>query len=725
MVLGVIVKFNPLARTSISGWASYNSEATSMVTFAVNLYETVQKDRADLNQKMRKKIEDNLCEKEEMKTRMEEALLAKTAADQCLEDLEIHSSAVIAQLRRDLETERNICETVREAYEQQSSYNEELDQFIHRAHSICSEVEDDRTQLLMQCFQARELISRYWRLFVVMKEKTQVALEKFDGIKNERNDTILHNNEMSRCLEDLKSLNEQMTLENSRLGSELESLMERVCSLEAEIDQWKEENSELAEQLSARDSSMKLLEKELNEATARGQSYQDRFKYLSAEVVPSLELKLSEVCGQKKSLQAQLRALEKEHASQINCYTESLEFLEQENSVCREQVAETESQLKTHHLNLLERNYQFENLKDTIKELEKEASELKQKLADAEDEAQNMKAETAKEISKASSESSKIKAHLLDVIRTLKESSQREVKCNASGLHTPGGSFTLSNTFTEELIQTTILNTTDSEDPKAEGIWSETTAFTVVKSVASPAAGTPVVNLADMMHELSGVVSDIVTAASRAMDTKQDLISNLKMDICSLKRKLQTQRYQHESDVRDLQEEIDKLRKRNVVLEEKLSSKEKYIGVLQELVDQREQKILQQQVKMNESEDLVEDNSKLKLSLKQCESEVEVLKRMLAQNPSDTERNWMEEVVMMQKEITALSLKLSDAEYSKTEAVQRLIRHKDILTANLAHSEAEVKKLDGFIEKIRKTLLSVPDVVSQSDTLSQLREFLS
>lgn len=45
--------------------------------------------------------------------------------------------------------------------------------------------------------------------------------------------------------------------------------MEQLCSLESEIDTWKEDNSELAEKLSARDSSVKLLEKELNEATER------------------------------------------------------------------------------------------------------------------------------------------------------------------------------------------------------------------------------------------------------------------------------------------------------------------------------------------------------------------------------------------------------------------------------------------------------------------------
>ncbi|KAM5181337.1 sperm-associated antigen 5 isoform 1-T4 [Mantella aurantiaca] len=721
---------------------SYKSEAASMVKFAENLYKTVQKDRADLNHtvscthsiladyitslsKMSKNIKNNQLEKEEMKTRMEEAQLGKQAADQCLEDLEIHSSAVIAQLRRDLETERKICETVREAYEQQSSYNEELAGFVQRAHSVCSEVKDDRTQLLIQCSQARELLSRHWHLFTIMKEKSQVAIEKYDRIKNERDNAILENKEMSSCLEDLKSFNEQIKLENARLGSELESLMERLCGLESEIDQWKDDNSELAEQLSARDSSVKLLEKELNEATARGQAYQDRIKHFTAEIVPSLELKLSELSSQKRSLQIRLQDVEKEHASQITYYTESLEFLEQENHVFREQVAETESQGKVDHLNLLDRNYQCENQKDTIKKLEKDVSELKQTLIDAEYEAQSVKAKTAKEMSILSSEVSNIKARLLDVIRNLKESSQKEIKGNAYGLHTPCGSLTFSNTFTEESIQTTTLNVTDFEDPKAEGIWSETSAFTVVKPVSLSTEGNAVVILVDLLHELSSVVSDVATVSSRAIDTKQDLIRNLKMDISSLKEELQNQRYQHKSEVRDLQEEVDRLKKSNGVLDEKLTTKEKYIRSSQELASQREQKIIQQITKINEIEDVIQENAKLKFSLKQCNSEVEVLKKMLTQNRSDTERNWIEEKLMMHKDLIALNIKLDDVEHSKSEAIQKLMRHRKILEENLARSEAEVQKLDDIIDKIRQALLSVPDVVNQCHTLRQLKEFLN
>lgn len=54
-------------------------------------------------------------------------------------------------------------------------------------------------------------------------------------------------------------------------------------------------------------------------------------------------------------------------------------------------------------------------------------NELRRNLADAENEAQNMKANAVKEMAKSSSEVSKITAPLLDVIRKLKESSRGEV----------------------------------------------------------------------------------------------------------------------------------------------------------------------------------------------------------------------------------------------------------------------------------------------------------
>ncbi|XP_075119163.1 sperm-associated antigen 5 [Leptodactylus fuscus] len=688
---------------------SHQNEASSMIEFAKSLYDVTQKDRSDLQQKMShtrklfadhmsilekmsEKVKDGFLQRDEMKAKMEKALEAKAAAVQCLQDLEIHSSGVITQLSRDLGAERQLCESVKGAYEQQRSYNEELADFVHRAQYICSEVEEDRAQLQRQCSQARELMSRHWRLFEIMKEKTQSALEEYEGLKMERDMTLLKNEEVHGHLQSVMSDTEQMTLENSRLGSELELLMGRLCTLESEIEQLNEDNSELEELLSAKESSMKLLEKELNEATARGLEYQDRIKHLAGQVVPSLEMDLSNALDQKQTLQKQLEKLAKEHTSQIAYYTESLEFLEQENSVCREQVTETESQLKTHHLTVLERNFQCENLKDTIKELQTEVSILQEKLSHAEEEAQSRITKLSQEISDSSTEISKIKSDMLEVIETLRQSTKTEAPESLPGSQTPGRSLVPSK---DEELTTTSINVT----------------------------GTP--HLLDEVLELSSTVADVVTTSSNALEEKQQVIQDLNIQIASLKEELQRQRSQHTSETRVLQEELANLKRKNCVLDVKINSKEKCISELQEVVNEQEKKILQQFSEAKESEALIQKNAELEMSLKVCEKEVEVLKQELSQNSTEAARSWIQEKLLLHKDLTAARLKLVDNEYSKSEAIQRLLRHKDILKDNLALSEAEVRKLDHIIVRIRQVLLSIPEVVNGCDKLRQLMEFLN
>ncbi|XP_075710387.1 sperm-associated antigen 5 isoform X2 [Rhinoderma darwinii] len=641
-----------------------------------------------------------------------------TLAGHCLQDLETHASAVITPLQRDLESERKLCESVKEASEQQSSYIGEFAEFEHRTECVFSEVEEDRTQLQRQCSQARELMSQHWRLFEVMKEKTQSTLEAYEGIKMERDVAVQENNKVCSHLRSIESHTEQVKLDNSRLGSELELLMDRLCTLNSEIEQLTEENVELEELLSAKDSSMRLIEKELNEATARGQEYQDRIKQLTGQVLPSLEKDLSKTLNQKQALQKHLEVLKKEHASQISYYTEILEFLEQENIVCREQVLESESQLKTHHRTVLDRNFKCENLKDTIKELQKEISDLQGKLSHSQEDAQSRIMKLTKEISDSSVELSKIKSHVLERLGNLKEATKTEEIESLPGSQTPGRNLVLSK---DEELTATNINTAG----KRESIWSKTSAFTVVLPVTSPSAGTPEKRLPDIVVELSSIVADVVTTSSNAMEKKRQIIQGFKMEISSLKEELQSQRFQHMSEMRVLQEEFGNLKRRNCILDEKVTSKEKCISELQEVVNQQEQKILQQFSKAKKKEVLIQENTELQVSLKVCEKEVEVLKQELSQNSTEAARNWIMEKLLLHKDLTTLRLKLVDTEYSKSEAIQRLMRHKDILAANLALSEAEVRKLDNIIVRIRQVLLSIPDVVNQCDKLKQLNEFLN
>ncbi|KAG9485949.1 hypothetical protein GDO78_008834 [Eleutherodactylus coqui] len=716
---------------------SHKDEASSAIEFANSLYEVALKDRADLKQKMthtRKLLGDHMCflekmskkgkecllQRDEMRDCMEKAIEAKDAADMCLQDLEIHSSAAITQLRRDLESERLLCESVKEAYKEQRSYNEEVAEFVGRAQSVSSQVEEDRTQLQRQCSQAKELMSRYRHLFDVMKEKTQSALEQYEGIVMERDVAVLENEKLCGYLESMNSQTEQMKLENSRLGSELESLMGTLCTRKVEIEQLKEEKLELEDLLSAKNTSMKLLEKELDEATARGHEYQDRIKHL-VEQISVLKSDLSETLNQKQDLQKRLEMVANEHASQITYYTESLEFLEQENSVCREQVTEVESQLRTHHRTVLERNFQCEDLKDTIKDLQKEVNDSQEKLSHSQKEVQSRMMKLNKDISDSFMEIFKIKSQMLELIENLREDTKSEaIQCLPKS-QTPGRSLVPSK---DEELMTTNISAADLKDQR-EGIGSKTSAFTLVHPVSSPSAGSPQDHLPVVVNELSGIVADVISTSSSAIERKQQTIQDLRMQISSLKEELQNLTFQHTSEVRMLQEEVGNLKRRNSILDQKTNSKEKCISELQEVVNQQEQKILQQFSKSKESEVLIQENAALQLSLKVCEKEVEVLKKELAQNSTEAARNWIQEKLLLHKDLTTLGQKLVDTEYSKSEAIQRLLRHKDILKANQSHSDAEVKKLDNMIVRIRQDLLSIPEVVNNCDKLRQLVDFLN
>ncbi|XP_073523971.1 sperm-associated antigen 5 isoform X6 [Phyllobates terribilis] len=593
------------------------------------------------------------------------------------------------------------------------SYNEELAEFVNRAQFVCSEIEEDRTQLQRQCSQARELMSQHWCLFKVMREKTQSVLGEYEETKMERDLAVQENEKVTAETDRLK-------LENSRLGSELELLMGRLCTLESETEHVKEEKSELEELLSAKESSLKLLKKELNEATARGRENQDHVKHLSGWVVPRLKDDLSDALNQNQALQKQLKMLAKEHTSQVAYYTESLEFLEQENIVCREQVAETESQLKSHHLTVLDRNYQCESLKDTIRELQKEVSDLQEKLSRSQEEAQGKISALCKEMSDSSVKVSIIKSHMLELIENLREDAKTKGMESLPGGHTPGRSLVQSK---YEELTTTNVNAAVSKDQRA-GIWSKTSAFTVVLPVTTSSTDSLQENLPDLVHETSCIVTDVVTTLSNAVEEKQQIIEDLKTEISSLKKDLKSQSFQHISEIRVLQEELGNLKRKNCLLDEKINGKHKCISELQEVVNQQEQKILQQFSEAKKREVLIQESAKLQLSLKVYEKEVEVLKQELAQDPTHAARNWIQEKLILHKDLTTLREKLVDLEYSKSESIQRLLRHRDILEANLSNSEAEVRKLDVIIERIRQILLSIPDVVDNCEKLRQLKDFL-
>ncbi|XP_075445380.1 sperm-associated antigen 5 isoform X2 [Ascaphus truei] len=714
---------------------SHMTLSASMIEFAENMYENTQRDKVDMSHKisqvrtlladhltllnkMEGKMRANLLHRDEMTSCMEDALRTKEATDQCFRDLELHSSAVISQLQRDSASEKKLCAALKDAYEQQLSYNDEMKLFAERARSVCSVMEDDQNHLRSQCSQARELMSRHWHVLEALKERTQKALQVHDVMESERDSALLEKKGACNQLEDMKSQNDQLIMETTRLGSELASLIEHLCGLESEKDHLKQENAEHMDKLSAKDTSLKLVEEELNEATARERAVREHNQQLS-EVVLRLERSLSETENQKQRLQIKLDRLKTENLSQIAAYTESLEFIQEESTVCREQSDEAESQLKTNLFALRERNLQCETQKDTIQELQRERDELQEALLTMKCDARDLLLKMGKEISDSSMEVFQIRERLLDLTEQMRDALQEEAAGTSYLPRTPSGPPMppSSNSLVSSVLKA------QWEECRPGSIWSETSAFIKVQPV--PAAAEVEENLPDVLRQLGDIVSNLCTSSSRVIETKQQEGRELKREISSLKEDLQCVRYQYISEIRELQEETENLRMKAHKLDEALTCKKQCILQLENLVDQQEGKVLQLLSKEREQEDMFLENPKLKRSLQLLECEASVLKEELAKSHTEAARDWMQEKLLLHQDLTKLRILLLDTENDKSEIVHRSMRHREILEGNLFRSEKELKKLDDLIDKIRGTLQSIPDVVSSCEELRHLMECLS
>ncbi|XP_029469383.1 uncharacterized protein LOC115097586 [Rhinatrema bivittatum] len=176
--------------------------------FAEKMYQLTQKEKKVMRQdvcqmrdllsnqsvlqhKMNKKLQDSLHQEEEMKSKLEEALRAKEAANGCLEDLSIHSSSVISQLRLHLDSERDLCAALREAYEQQLIYHKECMEFSQNCKSLCSNVEDNQVKMQLQCNEMKNLVTLHRLMMDKMSSRMQAAVEERTIVQLEMEHAVL------------------------------------------------------------------------------------------------------------------------------------------------------------------------------------------------------------------------------------------------------------------------------------------------------------------------------------------------------------------------------------------------------------------------------------------------------------------------------------------------------------------------------------------------------
>ncbi|CAH2220001.1 Hypothetical predicted protein [Pelobates cultripes] len=247
-----------------------STQTCATSTTAIGQLRVLLADHMTFLSKVKEKMQSIVFEREEeMKANLEKDLCAKETVDQRLKDLETHYSTIIAQMQEDVESGKQLNEAITQAYEQQRSCNAELGNLSQAFQSVCEQIEDGQTQLQLQISDARELISHHYQLLEAMKTRIQTTLQKYEVMKSERDIAYEENEGLCIQVNELKFQNDQLQSETSHVTSELKSLMEHLCEVKSENDQLKQDHSGLMEELFAKNSSLKQLELEFKETTAR------------------------------------------------------------------------------------------------------------------------------------------------------------------------------------------------------------------------------------------------------------------------------------------------------------------------------------------------------------------------------------------------------------------------------------------------------------------------
>ncbi|MEQ2259763.1 hypothetical protein XENORESO_017873, partial [Xenotaenia resolanae] len=128
----------------------------------------------------------------------------------------------------------------------------------------------------------------------------------------------------------------------------------------------------------------------------------------------------------------------------------------------------------------------------------------------------------------------------------------------------------------------------------------------------------------------------------------------------------------------------------------------------------------------SENNELRKEVMELRRSLQHSRVEAQFLREELrkAGEPSAGPVHHMEEKIQLLKEVERLKASLQEAEQAKVRLLERAKRHQNIHQTNQQKTENELQILNHMINKVRETLLSLPEVVKRCEQLQQLVEYI-
>ncbi|XP_057569960.1 sperm-associated antigen 5 [Hippopotamus amphibius kiboko] len=646
----------------------------------------------DVLKKLRASLQSLKAEREEAKHREEMALRGKDAAETVLEVFCAHASQRISQLQHDLASTGEFRGLLKETQTQLVGLHTEQEELAQQAASLTSALQQDWVSMQLDYVTWTALLSRFQQLAEKFAAKSRQILQERDAAIEEKQQVSRELEQVSSHLEDCKGQLEQLELENNRLATDLRAQLQILASMESQLKELQSQHAHCTQDLAMKDELLCQLTQSCEEQAAQWQKEEMALKHVQAE------------------LQQQQAVLAKE----VQDLKETLEFAEQENQVAHLELGQVECQLKTTLEVLRERSLQCEDLKDTVEN-------LKAKLASTIAEKQQHDLEKTHQYSQELGVLTEQLHSLTLFLQTkLKEKAEPETlpistACAPSQEHPPPSDSTfLGSTLTAAADE-------EPESAPVPLLGSDKSAFTRVASTVS-LQPTETPGIEKSLAEMSTMTLELQSLCSLLQESKEEAVGTLQRKICDLQAQLQAQEEQHQEDQKAKEADIEKLN-------QALCLRYKNEKELQEVIQQQNEKILEQIDKSGELIRLREEVTQLTRSLRRAETESKVLQETLAGqlNPDcqPMATNWIQEKVWLSQEVDKLRVMFLEMKNEKAKLMVKFQSHRNILEENLRRSDKELKKLDDIVQHIYETLLSIPDVVRGCKELQGLLEFLS
>uniref|UniRef100_A0A087XSH2 Sperm associated antigen 5 n=1 Tax=Poecilia formosa TaxID=48698 RepID=A0A087XSH2_POEFO len=706
------------------------------------------------------KVKEVLQQRSSMEARMEEAFTAKEAAFSAMDQLRTHCASEVSALEKCVGSQEELLVALNQTYPDQVALNRTCQETLSSASDLLSRTAEDHSSLMQELCSVRSLLQKTAPMLLQLNERAAAALrerdehrtareraaEEKEQIEDELKETHLN---LQTASQQISDLNLQITILTSEMGvlrekltageEESAQLERKVTELSATISSTLASYAFLEQALAAETTKLQQSWKDLHEANERANQLQGSLSG-SEQRVSELDWALAESDQQLGQLQnlyqsqtVQIQQLQ-EVCAQLGGVREMNEFLQMENELAREQVAESERMLRSNLQALRERNIECEDLKLENQSLSDELETARCAAGAARMELQEKMAEAVTEITVLHHTLRGLTTQLQVSLSNQREEHQKQKESammSGAARHQTSGSFVDSvmvalTAEKEEDVRTD--STLDASEPQSDAFFSETSAFTRIAALNPKTISDPVQDEEEDEEEEQSSMAELLSGLSR---TVAELISTLQQAQRCRDAQLQelhgTISYIFNWNVKD--KSLSKFWEIGDRLILKCEDNLVYLGsnnLVLRVELQTSSSRHQAEVLELKQEELRRDAAELRRALQQSIVESQFLREELRRTggPAAAPAHHMEEKIQLLKEVEKLKASLQEAEQAKFKLLERAKRHQIIHQTNQQKSENELQILNHMINKVRETLLSLPEVVKHCEQLQQLVDYI-